>query len=106
MPSAVTVSIVGRNYEIACDEGQEDYLRNLAADLDRRASDLLRSVGAVGEARLLVMLALLLADELSEHRSALERLQKAGDPADAALAGGIQALARRLDAIAERLENA
>ncbi len=49
--------MVGRSYEIGCDDGQEEHVRKLAADIDRRASDLLKSVGAVGEGRILFMTA-------------------------------------------------
>ena len=106
MPATVTVSVVGRSYEIGCDPGQEERVKKLAADIDRRANDLLKSVGAVGEARLLFMAALLIADEMDDIKGALERERKALEPADAAIASGIDRLAQRLDAIAERLENA
>ncbi len=72
MPATVTVSVAGRSYEIGCDDGQEERVRALAADIDRRVNDLLKSVGAVGEARLLFMAALLIADELSGIKSALD----------------------------------
>ena len=106
MPAAVTVSIVGRSYDIACDEGQQDHVRKLAADIDRRANELLKSVGSVGEMRILVMTALLLADELAELRQALDGEREAAERADATIASGVTALSRRLDAIAERLESA
>jgi cell division protein ZapA len=106
MAATVTVTIVGRSYEVTCDPGQEDYVRRLSEEVDRRAAALLRNVGNVGEARLLIMAALTLADELAETKEAIERERAAAEPTDAALAGGIEKLARRLDAIAERLESA
>ena len=106
MPATVTVSVVGRSYEIGCDDGQEERVKKLAADIDRRANDLLKSVGAVGEGRILFMTALLIADELSDLKSTLERERQAAGEADAAVAEGVTSLARRVDAIAERLENA
>ncbi len=106
MPASVTVSVAGRNYEVACDDGQEDRVRKLAADIDRRASDLLKSVGQVGETRILFMTALLIADELADMRSALDRERSAASQSDSAVADGVTALARRVDAIAERLESA
>lgn len=106
MPATVTVSVAGRSYEIGCDDGQEERVRNLAADIDRRVNDLLKSVGAVGEARLLFMAALLIADELADLKGALARERQAAGEADAAVADGVTALARRVDAIAERLESA
>ena len=106
MPATVTVSVVGRSYEIGCDPGQEERVRKLAADIDRRANELLKSVGAVGEARILFMAALLIADELADLKTVLERERQAAAPSDEALAGSIDLLARRLDSIAERLESA
>jgi cell division protein ZapA len=104
MTSTVSITIVGRSYEISCDEGQEDYLRSLAAEVDRRAEHLLRSVGQVGDARLLVMVALLMVDEIAELRRAASPPASFDEAADAALADSIDGLARRIDAIADRLE--
>ena len=106
MPATATVTIVGRSYDIACDDGQQDHVRKMAAEVDRRASELLKQVGVVGESRLLVMVALMLTDELSDARAALRAEHDGAAPADIALAGGIEQLAQRLDAIAERLESA
>ncbi|HIJ39319.1 MAG TPA: cell division protein ZapA [Rhodospirillaceae bacterium] len=106
MASTVLVTIVGRSYEISCDDGQEDYLKSLAAEVDQRAADLLRSIGQVGDARLLVMVSLLMADELTELRRFKAGGQEINAAADMALAGGIDSLARRIDTIAERLQKA
>jgi len=106
MPATVTVSVVGRSYEIGCDDGQEERVKKLAADIDRRANDLLKSVGAVGEGRILFMTALLIADELADLKTTLDRERQLAGETDAAVAEGVTALARRVDAIAERLENA
>ncbi len=73
--SIVSVSIAGRVYTIACDDGQEVRIEQLAQQLDQRAQELLRSVGGAGDGRLLVMLGLLLADEASDARQGVERLQ-------------------------------
>jgi cell division protein ZapA len=104
--ATVTVLVVGRSYDIACDDGQQEHVRKLAADIDRRASELLKSVGSVGEARILFMTALLIADELADLKGALEGERAAAASADAAIASGVTALSRRVDAIAERLESA
>lgn len=106
MPATVTVSVVGRSYEIGCDDGQEERVKKLAADIDRRANDLLKSVGAVGEGRILFMTALLIADELADLKTTLDRERQLAGETDAAVAEGVTALARRVDAIAERLESA
>lgn len=106
MPAVVTVTVLGRSYEIGCDEGQEDTVRARASEVDRRANEVMSAVGHVEHGRLMVMVALVLADELAEIRSQVKRLQDGEGPADAALAAGLEALTRRLDAIAERLEHA
>ena len=64
--SKVSLTIHGRAYDLACDDGQEDQLRELAAYVDRRMKELQSTVGDIGEMRLMVMTSLLIADELSD----------------------------------------
>ena len=59
----VNVMVNSKAYTIACDEGEEDHLRQLAAIVDGKVRELLGSVGNVGDLRLLLMAALLIADE-------------------------------------------
>jgi cell division protein ZapA len=59
----VNVMVNGRAYTIACDEGEEEHLRQLADLVDAKAREVLSSVGQVGDARLLLMAAILIADE-------------------------------------------
>lgn len=59
----VNVMVNNKAYTIACDEGEEDHLRQLAATVDGKVRELLSSVGNVGDTRLLLMAALLIADE-------------------------------------------
>ena len=99
----VDVAINGRNYRVACDDGQEDHLRQLAEYVDRRVMELVESVGQIGEARLVVMASLLIADELSESFASLE----AGAPeAEERLAHAIDAVAERIETIAAGLKAA
>ena len=62
----VKLTINGRSYSVACGDGQESHIEGLAADIDARVHQLSEQFGAIGEGRLLVMTALLLADELHE----------------------------------------
>jgi cell division protein ZapA len=59
----VNVMVNGRAYTIACDEGEEDHLKGLATQVDEKAREVLNSVGQVGDARMMLMAALLIADE-------------------------------------------
>jgi cell division protein ZapA len=68
----VNVMVNSRAYTIACDEGEEDHLKALAAEVDTKVQELLASVGQVGDQRLVLMSALLLADELHAARNQLE----------------------------------
>ena len=71
----VNVMLNGRAYTIACDDGEEDHLRELAATVDAKAREVLGSVGQVGDTRLLLMAALLMADE---HHAAVNRSEASG----------------------------
>ena len=108
----VDVHINGRSYQIACDEGQEEHLSQLAEYVDKRVQELVGAVGQVGDARLLVMTSLLVADELSEAYSTLEKIEDAGNGAGGvaadkrkkALASTLEAMASRIEALASELE--
>jgi len=107
----LNVSINGRNYQVACDDGQEAHLSRLGTYVDNRVKELVAAVGQVGDARLLVMVSLLLADELSDAYSSLDVAQSdegvaAALDAEAALSAEIENLAARIENIAERLEQA
>src|ERR1700730_4144047 len=71
----VSVTINSRQYRMACDDGQEQHLARLAQDLDRRIAELRTSFGEIGDMRITVMAALVLAEELSEARQRLVRLE-------------------------------
>ena len=72
----VNVMVNGRAYTIACDDGEEDHLKALAAEVDTKVQELLASVGQVGDQRLVLMAALLLADELHMARTQLDAAKR------------------------------
>jgi cell division protein ZapA len=73
-----------RAYTIACDEGEEEHLKELAAHVDSKVRELLETVGQVGDQRLLLMAAVLITDELFDARARIDgHAQKAGDLASA-----------------------
>lgn len=103
----VNLSINDRIHEIACDDSQVARIHVLGQMIDGIAQDLLGQLGNVPDTRLMVMVALSLADELAETRenlnSANNDLTRLAD-GDEDLAEGIESLTARIEAIAERLE--
>lgn len=72
----VNVTINGRNYRMACEDGQEEHLMRLASDVDARIENLRGNFGEVGDSRLTVMAALTVADELVEAGKKIRRLEE------------------------------
>lgn len=107
----VTVSINDRRYNVACDDGQEAHLSRLGAYIDRRVGELVAAVGQIGDAKLLVMVSLLIADELSDAYAELETMKSGGKGAAAAaeaegrLGDSLEKLSQRIESIAESLEH-
>ena len=62
----VNATIAGRQFRLACEDGQEEHLQALAKDVDARIIELRRKFGEIGDTRLTVMAALTVADELVE----------------------------------------
>jgi cell division protein ZapA len=100
----VSIMINGRSYPVACDEGEESRIRDLARVIDSKVAGFARQVGQAGEARLLVLAALVLADELNEANEAARRLGTHA-PENVAVAGSVSRLAQRIEAVAARLES-
>ena len=74
--SQVNVTINGRQFRMACEDGQEGHLQQLARELDERIVALRGQFGEIGDARLTVMAALMVADELAETGKKLRRLEE------------------------------
>jgi cell division protein ZapA len=73
--SQVTVTINGRQFRMACEDGQEGHLMKLAQDLDQRIDKLRGNFGEIGDARLTIMAALTVADELADINVRLKRVE-------------------------------
>ena len=102
----VSVTVNGREFSLSCDDGQEPRIRRLAQMVDARVAEFASNLGQVGETRLMLLGALVLADELAEASDALQRAQS-GTPATVpetpdAAAQSIRDIARRIEAIATR----
>ena len=102
----VTVTINGHPHAVQCDPGEEHRIRDLARLVESKVAGLADQFARAGEARILVLAALMLADELTEATDNLRRLgaRAAASADDPQLADGIDRLARRIEAVASRLE--
>ena len=60
--SVVTIRLNGHPYKIGCGAGEEDHVARLGSEVEAVMQSLIASVGQIGEARLLAMVALILAD--------------------------------------------
>lgn len=113
----VNVTISGRVYRMACEDGQEAHLQGLATRLDQTIVHLKETFGEIGDQRLTVMAAIMAMDELTETRKraqALEAenraLKEAGTTtlaerrrSEADLAQSIEAAAHRIEQVAVAL---
>jgi cell division protein ZapA len=113
----IVATIAGRQFRLACEDGQEDHLQSLAKDIDQRIIDLRRKFGEIGDTRLTVMAALMVADELNEAMQKMRRLDEdvaalqdarlvAADRAKAAsdaVAGAFNSAAERIEGITKKL---
>jgi len=99
------VRVNGRDYVVACDDGEEQRLQDLAGFVNEQVAELVTQVGQVGEARLLLMAALMVADELAEvgQRRQSDAAREAETAQDRQ---AMSAMAERLEQIAARLESA
>lgn len=109
--SHVNVTINGRQYRMACEEGQEGQLLQLAESLEGRITALRGKFGEIGDARLTVMSALMIADELLDANQRIVRLEEqltALQDARYAAAERVKAtqsaISAALNSAAERLE--
>lgn len=115
--ASVNATIAGRQFRLACEDGQEDHLQALARDIDERIEGLRKQFGEIGDTRLTVMAALMVADELSEAAHTRRRMEEelnalrdarvvSADRAKAAsdaVVGAFNSAAERLEGITRKL---
>lgn len=111
----VAIQINGREYHLACDDGQEEGLRVIGQDLDDRVRLLARSAGSVGESTLFLLTAVTLCDELNDASKKIRELRQRvsellveaendGKEAEQARVREMEAaMAATLDDVAERI---
>ena len=106
--SVVTIRLNGTPYQIGCGEGEEAHIESLAADIEEVLQSLVGSVGQIGEARLLAMTALILADRAQEggaqEGGSQEATKGAGNGDDVA-AEALERAAERVLTLASKLSS-
>jgi cell division protein ZapA len=108
----VIVTINGRQFRMACEDGQEEHLTRLAHDFDQRIGELRAKFGEIGDTRLTVMAALTVADQLFEAVMRIRKLEaevaaREGSPLAAVDRdkGTDQTVVSALSSAAERIES-
>jgi cell division protein ZapA len=104
--SQISVTIDGRKYRLACNEGEEARLESLAGLIDQKIGEMRKTFGEIGDQRLVIMAALTLADNLTEARDEASTERKRSEDAERrvnAIASSLDALGSRLESVAARL---
>jgi cell division protein ZapA len=113
----VTVTIAGKVYRMACGDGEEAHLENLASVVDAKIAELRGAFGEIGDQRLTVMAAIAIADEASEIRRKLTEMAtnltnarqeralatNAGDALAGSVAEAIDMAATRIERLVQEL---
>lgn len=107
----VNVMIAGKAYRMACGEGEESHLEALAQHFDAKITEMRQAFGEIGDMRLHVMAALMVADESSELKQRVAALEAElaarageGDTADRRIGEIEEKAAEALTMAAERIE--
>lgn len=98
--SQVEITINGRQYRVACEDGQEEHLTELAKYFDGKMHGLIEEVGQIGDTSLMVMAGLLIADELSDAKQELDQSQKFSEKT---YISKINLLAQKIETLANTL---
>ncbi len=102
----VTIRINGYAYTVGCEDGQEQHLERMAGEIEQRINSIKSIGGQSGEARLLMLAALLLADELHDTRNAAPAAPPPIPKADAEHRAKLRRVAARAEEIAADLTDA
>ncbi len=118
--TTVAVTIAGRSYRMACGKGEEPHLQRLARHVDQTLAGLRKSFGEIGDARLVIMTAITLADELFECKRRIDELEASAvehgaslsdseakrDALAAEVAASLDVASKRIESIAQHLDEA
>ncbi|GAB4235097.1 MAG: cell division protein ZapA [Methyloligellaceae bacterium] len=109
----VAITLNGRTYRLECDDGEEQHLLRLSELIGRHIEDLKQKFGQIGDDRLMLMAALMIADDYWEVRSKLDEIEQEKLSADeiirnaqASVAGQIEEAAQRIEALNSVLSEA
>ena len=105
----LTIEVNGKRYTVGCEDGQEAHLRSLAEIIDARVREIAPDAGAMGETRLILLGALMLADEAAGLKArlagALARVELAEqtlDRSDEKMVAALDVAAQKIEAMASR----
>lgn len=102
----VTVRVNGYSHTIGCKDGEEQHVLDLVAQIEDKVRVIRSMGGQFSEARMLLHVALLLADESSDLRVELARLRAGSPAADPQIAERLTRLAERIEGIAQTIDRA
>jgi cell division protein ZapA len=94
----VTIRINGYAYTVGCKDGEEKHLESMATEVNRRMDVIRQAAGSAGETRMLMMVALSMADEIFEMQKESARPEKRTD------SERLARLAKRAEQIATNVE--
>jgi cell division protein ZapA len=100
----VSIEVNGRAYVVGCEDGQERRLGELASTVDAQIRQVAREVGPLGETRLILMGALVMADEISDLRAQIAALRAEVAEAKAGVGRTQLAAVTALEAAAAKIE--
>jgi cell division protein ZapA len=111
----VDITVNGRRHSVQCGDGEEARVKGLAAYIDRKIAELALGNAQVGDARLMLLASLMVADELSDAYDKIKELESrahgsgpsgGGGDSERRAAAMIEQVAQQLNAVAVELERA
>ncbi len=101
----VTVEINGKPYTVGCEDGQEEHLKALAELVDARVLEVAPDAGAMGETRLILVGALILADEVTGLKARLAGALARAELAEQTLGRVDEKAIAALEAASQKIES-
>lgn len=99
----VEITVNGRRHSVQCGEGEEARVKGLANYVDRKVAELAVDGAKIGDARLMLLASLMVADELSDAYDKIQELEAGHNAGQAAPAGAVAESERRAAALVEQV---